>query len=149
MKTYVPKQDQISREWWLVDAAGMTLGRLATEVATTLHGKHKPSFTPFLDTGDHVIVVNAEKVVLTGRKLQNKLYRRYSGYPGGLKEVNAATLQEKHPERLVEFAVKGMLPKGPLGRKMFRKLKVYAGAQHPHRAQSPQPLEIPGASRVH
>ena len=148
MKTYVPKQDQISRQWWLVDAAGMTLGRLATEVATKLHGKHKPSYTPFLDTGDHVIVVNAEKVVLTGRKLQTKMYRKYSGYPGGLKETNAATLQEKHPERLIEFAVKGMLPKGPLGRKMFRKLKVYAGDEHPHRAQSPQPLEIPGALRA-
>jgi large subunit ribosomal protein L13 len=148
MKTYVPKQDQISREWWLVDASGMTLGRLATEVASRLHGKHKPSYTPFLDTGDHVVVVNADKVVLTGRKLENKLYRRYSGYPGGLKEVNAAEMQKRYPTRLVEFAVKGMLPKGPLGRKMLRKLKVYAGGQHPHRAQRPQPLEIPGALRA-
>jgi large subunit ribosomal protein L13 len=149
MKTYVPKLDQITRQWWLVDATGMTLGRLATEVATRLHGKHKPTFTPFLDTGDHVVVVNAEKVVLTGRKLETKKYRRYSGYPGGLKEVTAGKMQQKYPERLIEFAVKGMLPKGPLGRKMFRKLKVYAGGEHPHRAQSPQPLEIPGASRVH
>ena len=149
MKTYVPKLDQISRQWWLVDATGLTLGRLATEVATRLHGKHKPTFTPFLDTGDHVIVVNAEKVVLTGRKLETKMYRRYSGYPGGLKEVTAGKMQQKYPERLIEFAVKGMLPKGPLGRKMFRKLKVYAGGEHPHRAQSPQPLELPGASRVH
>ena len=148
MKTYVPKLDQISRQWWLVDATGLTLGRLATEVATRLHGKHKPTFTPFLDTGDHVIVVNAEKVVLTGRKLETKMYRRYSGYPGGLKEVTAGKMQQKYPERLIEFAVKGMLPKGPLGRKMFRKLKVYAGGEHPHRAQSPQPLEIPGASRA-
>lgn len=149
MKTYVPKLDQISRQWWLVDATGLTLGRLATEVATRLHGKHKPTFTPFLDTGDHVIVVNAEKVVLTGRKLETKMYRRYSGYPGGLKEVTAGKMQQKYPERLIEFAVKGMLPKGPLGRKMFRKLKVYAGGEHPHRAQSPQPLELPDASRVH
>ena len=148
MKTYVPKRDQIQREWWLVDAAGKTLGRLATEVATRLHGKHKPSFTPFLDTGDHVIVVNAERVVLTGRKLQTKMYRRHSGYPGGLKEVNAETVLEKHPTRLVEFAVRGMLPKGPLGRKMLRKLKVYAGQRHPHQAQSPKALEIEGAVRA-
>jgi large subunit ribosomal protein L13 len=148
MKTYVPKQDQIQREWWLVDASGKTLGRLATEVASRLRGKHKPIYTPFLDTGDHVVVVNAEKAVLTGRKLQSKLYRRYSGYPGGLKEVNAATMLEKHPTRLIEFAVKGMLPKGPLGRKMLRKLKVYAGGQHPHEAQAPKALELPGAMRA-
>ena len=148
MKTYVPKRDQIDRQWWLVDADGKTLGRLATEVATRLHGKHKPSYTPFLDTGDHVIVVNAERVVLTGKKLQNKMYRRHSGYPGGLKEVNAETVLDKHPTRLIEFAVRGMLPKGPLGRKMLRKLKVYAGKQHPHRAQSPKALEIAGAVRA-
>ena len=148
MKTYVPKRDEIPRQWWLVDATGLTLGRLATEVASKLHGKHKPSYTPFLDTGDHVVVINADKVVLTGRKLEQKLYRRYSGYPGGLKEITAGKLQEHHPERLIQFAVKGMLPKGPLGRKLFRKLKVYAGDAHPHAAQSPQPLEIPGAVRA-
>ena len=148
MKTYVPKQDQIQRQWWLVDANGKTLGRLATEVATRLRGKHKPSFTPFLDTGDHVIVVNAERVVLTGNKMQTKKYRRHSGYPGGLHEVTAETLMGKYPGRLIEFAVRGMLPKGPLGRKMMRKLKVYAGQQHPHQAQSPKALELPGAVRA-
>lgn len=148
MKTYVPKRDQIERRWWLVDADGKTLGRLATEVASRLHGKHKASYTPFLDTGDHVIVINAERVILTGKKLQKKMYRRYSGYPGGLKELNAETVRDKHPTRLVEFAVRGMLPKGPLGRKMFRKLKVYAGRQHPHQAQSPEALEIPAAVRA-
>ncbi len=126
----------------------MTLGRLATEVATRLRGKHKPAFTPFLDTGDHVIVVNADKVVLTGRKWDQKLYRRHSGYPGGLKETTAGKLMQRHPGRLVEYAVRGMLPKGPLGRQMVRKLKVYAGSSHPHQAQQPQPLEIPGALRA-
>jgi large subunit ribosomal protein L13 len=148
MKTYVPKRDQIRHDWWIVDADGMTLGRMATQVASRLRGKHKADFTPFLDTGDHVIVVNAEKVVLTGNKLQEKLYRRHSGYPGGLTETVAAEMLEKHPERLVEFAVKGMLPKGPLGRKMFRKLKVYAGPGHPHDAQQPKPLPVAGASRA-
>ena len=148
MKTYVPKLAQLSREWWLVDAAGMTLGRLATEVATRLRGKHKPTFTPFLDTGDHVVVVNAEKIVLTGNKLKNKMYRRHSGYPGGLKEINAEKLLRTHPGRMFEFAVKGMLPKGPLGRQMARKLKVYKGPNHPHQAQNPKPLAFPGAARV-
>ena len=148
MKTYVPKQGEIQRGWWLVDAGGKTLGRLATVVASHLRGKHKPMFTPFLDTGDHVIVVNADKVVLTGKKMEQKIYRRHSGYPGGLKEVRAEEMLEKHPERIVEFAVKGMLPKGPLGRQMARKLKVYAGSTHPHEAQSPQPLEIDGATFV-
>jgi large subunit ribosomal protein L13 len=147
MRTYVPKRDEIARDWWVVDAEGKTLGRLATQVALRLRGKHKPSFTPFLDTGDHVIVVNAEKLVLTGNKLKDKYYRKYSGYPGGLKETNAETLLARHPERLIEFAVKGMLPKGPLGRKMYGKLKVYAGANHPHEAQRPQPLELAEATR--
>jgi large subunit ribosomal protein L13 len=147
MKTYVPKRGQLQSAWWLVDAEGMTLGRLATTVASRLRGKHKPDFTPFLDCGDHVIVVNAGKIVLTGRKLDQKQYRRHSGYPGGLNEVSAGELKQKHPERLVEFAVKGMLPKGPLGRKIGRKLKVYAGATHPHKAQAPRPLAIPGAAR--
>ena len=149
MRTYVPKASEIRRDWWLVDAEGMILGRLATEVATRLRGKHKPMFSPFLDTGDHVVVVNAEKIVLTGRKLDQKLYRRHSGYPGGLREVSAGKLLKTHPERLVELAVKRMLPKGPLGRQMARKLKVYVGPSHPHEAQQPQPLGIPGAVRSH
>jgi large subunit ribosomal protein L13 len=149
MRTYVPKASEIRRDWWLVDAEGMILGRLATEVATRLRGKHKPMFSPFLDTGDHVVVVNAEKIVLTGRKLDQKLYRRHSGYPGGLKEIAAGKLLKTHPERLVELAVKRMLPKGPLGRQMARKLKVYVGPSHPHEAQKPQPLGIPGALRTH
>ncbi len=147
MKTYVPKLAEISRDWWLVDAQGLTLGRLATEVARRLRGKHKPSFTPFLDTGDHIIVVNAEKVVLTGRKLETKMYRRHSGYPGGLHEISAGKLLDKQPVRLVESAVRGMLPKGSLGRQMARKLKVYVGSTHPHEAQQPQALELPGAVR--
>jgi large subunit ribosomal protein L13 len=148
MKTYVPRKGDIERDWWVVDAAGMTVGRLATEVASRLRGKHKPTFTPFLDTGDHVIVVNAEKVVLSGGKNSAKLYRRYSGYPGGLTEIPAAEMLAKHPTRVVEFAVKGMLPKGPLGRQMYRKLKVYAGENHPHAAQQPKVLAIEGAVRA-
>lgn len=147
MKTYVPKLAEISRDWWLVDAQGLTLGRLATEVARRLRGKHKPTFTPFLDMGDHIVVVNAEKVVLTGRKLEFKMYRRHSGYPGGLHEISAGKLLDKQPVRLVESAVRGMLPKGSLGRQMARKLKVYAGSKHPHEAQQPQALELPGAVR--
>ena len=148
MKTYVPKLSEIQRSWWLVDAAGIVVGRLASEVATRLRGKHKPSFTPFLDTGDHVIVVNASKLVFTGTKLKNKMYRRYSGYPGGLKEVSAGKMMKQYPERVVELAVKGMLPKGPLGRKMAKKLKVYAGPQHPHAAQSPRSLAIAGGAKT-
>ena len=147
MKTYVPKQQEIDRQWWIVDADGLTLGRVASEVAARLRGKHKPSFTPYLDTGDHVIVVNAEKVQLTGRKLDAKLYRRHSGYPGGLREITASKLMDKHPERLLESAIRGMLPKGSLGRQMARKLKVYAGATHPHEAQRPQALDLPQAAR--
>lgn len=148
MFTYVPKSGDLQRSWWLVDAEGLTLGRLATEVASRLRGKHRPQFTPFLDTGDHVVVVNADKVVLTGRKLANKLYRRHSGYPGGLKEITAAEQLRTHPERVIEIAVKGMLPKGPLGRRMGRKLKVYAGPSHPHVAQQPQPLRLDDAARL-
>lgn len=147
MKTYVPKQAEIHRDWWIVDADGLTLGRLATEVALRLRGKHKPTFTPFLDTGDHVIVINAEKIQLTGRKLEFKKYRRHSGYPGGLHEVTAGELLERRPARVVEVAIRGMLPKGPLGRQMARKLKVYAGGSHPHDAQRPRALELPGAVR--
>jgi len=147
MKTYVPRRGEIDRSWWLVDADGLTLGRLSTVVADRLAGKHKAGYTPFLDTGDHVIVVNAGKVRLTGNKLSDKLYRHYSGYPGGLREVAAGKLLGKHPERLVEYAVKGMLPKSRLGRQMARKLKVYAGPDHPHTAQRPQSLPIPDAAR--
>ena len=146
MKTHVPKKTEIERAWWVVDAAGLRLGRLSTAIAERLTGKHKPTYTPFLDTGDHVIVVNAEKVHLTGRKLQQKIYRRHTGYPGGLREISAESLLATHPERLVEYAVWGMLPKGPLGRQMYRKLKVYRGAQHPHAAQKPQSLSIPEAA---
>jgi large subunit ribosomal protein L13 len=148
MKTYVPRKGEIRRDWWVVDAEGLALGRLATAVASRLRGKHKAIFTPFLDTGDHIIVVNAEKVVLTGRKLSDKLYRRHSGYPGGLKEITAREMLEKHPHRLVELAVKGMLPKGPLGRQMARKLKVYVGPSHPHESQKPQAMEVSGTARA-
>ena len=148
MNSYVPKQGEIQHDWWLVNASGMTLGRLATTVASHLRGKHKPTFTPFLDTGDHVIVVNAEKIVLTGRKVADKMYRRHSGYPGGLKEVTAASMLQRHPERVIESAVRGMLPKNRLGRKLAKKLKVYAGSEHPHKAQQPRPLQIPGAMRA-
>jgi large subunit ribosomal protein L13 len=147
MKTYVPKRAEIKRDWWVVDADGVALGRLASQVASRLRGKHKPGFTPFLDTGDHVIVINAAKLVLTGAKLQSKLYRRHSGYPGGLKEIPAEEMVRKRPERMIELAVKGMLPKGPLGRKMAKKLKVYSGAQHPHEAQRPQPFVVAGAAK--
>lgn len=147
MKTYVPKQGDIQRAWWVVDASGMTLGRLSTVVASRLAGKHKPVYTTYEDTGDHVVVINAERVKLTGRKTNDKMYRRYSLYPGGLKEIAAGKLLQSHPERLVETAVKGMLPKNSLGRAMARKLKVYVGAKHPHDAQQPKPLAIPGAVR--
>lgn len=147
MRTYVPKQGDIRRHWWLVDASGMTLGRLSTVVASHLLGKHKASWTPFLDTGDHVVVVNASRVRLTGRKLQDKMYRHHTNFPGGLKEVPADKLLARHPERLIETAVRGMLPKGPLGRQVVRKLKVYAGPQHPHEAQQPETLSIADAKR--
>jgi large subunit ribosomal protein L13 len=142
MRTYVPTPSEIDRQWWVVNAEGMPLGRLATEVATRLRGKHKPSFTPFMDTGDHVIVVNAEKVRLTGRKLDSKMYYTHSGYPGGIKGVVARRMLSEKPERAVELAVKRMLPKNKLGRKMISKLRVYRGAEHKHQAQKPQPLEL-------
>lgn len=148
MKTYVPKEGDVQRGWWLVDANGMTLGRLSTVVADRLSGKHKATWTPHTDMGDHVVVVNAEKVRLTGAKWSDKIYRHHSGYPGGLKEIAAGKLVQRHPERLIEFAVKGMLPKSKLGRAMGRKLKVYAGPSHPHEAQQPRALAIPGAKRA-
>ena len=146
--TQSAKRADVERSWFVVDATDVVLGRLATRVATILRGKHKPIFTPHVDTGDHVIVVNASKLVLTGAKLKQKMYRRHSGYPGGLKEITAGTMMGKYPERVVEFAVKGMLPKGPLGRRMAKKLKVYAGPQHPHEAQSPRPLAIAGRAKA-
>ena len=147
MKTYVPKAGEITRDWWVVDAEGLTLGRLSTVVADRLSGKHKPSWTSFADTGDHVVVVNADKIRLSGTKWKDKLYRHHTGYPGGLKEIAAEKLHVKHPTRIVEIAVKGMLPKTKLGRAMARKLKVYSGPAHPHDAQRPQALPIPAAKR--
>ncbi len=137
MKTFVATPSNIERQWLVIDASGKTLGRLATEVARLLRGKHKPTYTPFADTGDYVIVVNASKMVLTGKKLDQKLYRHHSGYPGGMREVDYRTMMEKKPEMVLELAVKGMLPKNSLGRQMFRKLHVYAGAEHEQQAQKP------------
>ena len=146
-KTSVPSIDSIDRQWYLVDAENQTLGRLATEVASVLRGKNKASYTPHLDTGDFVVVVNADKVRVSGSKPQQKLYRRHSGRPGGMKVETFAHLQERLPERIVEKAIKGMLPHNALGRQMFRKLKVYKGVDHPHAAQQPQPLQLdPAAS---
>lgn len=142
MSTSMPKESDIQRKWFVVDAEGQVLGRLATRVATILRGKHKPSFSPHLDVGDHVVVINAEKVQFTGRKLKDKLYQWHTGYIGGLKEVNAETMLRTHPDRVVEWAVEGMLPKNRLGRAMAKKLKVYRGAEHPHGAQQPQALEV-------
>lgn len=141
-KTYVPTQDSLERQWYVIDATDQRLGRLASEIAKVLRGKNKPSFTPNLDAGDFVIVVNAEKVVVTGRKSTQKLYRRHSGRPGGMKVETFGQLQSRIPERIVEKSVRGMLPKNALGRKLFTKLKVYAGPEHPHAAQKPQLLTI-------
>jgi large subunit ribosomal protein L13 len=142
MKTYTPKASEIQREWHVVDAEGVVLGRLATEVARVLRGKHKPTFTPHLDCGDHVIIVNADKVVLTSGKADSKRLYRHSGYPGGIKSESYAELLARKPADAVRRTVKGMLPKGPLGRRQITKLKVYAGPDHPHAAQAPTPLEI-------
>lgn len=142
MKTFSAKPETVTRGWYVVDADGKTLGRLATELARRLRGKHKPQFTPHVDTGDYLVVINAEKVRVTGRKLENKIYHRHTGYIGNLKQTSLGKLLDEHPERAIEMAVKGMLPKNPLGRAMFKKLKVYAGAEHKHQAQQPQKLEI-------
>jgi large subunit ribosomal protein L13 len=142
MKTYSAKAEDIARGWYLVNAEGKVLGRLATQIAARLRGKHKPEFTPHVDTGDFIVVVNAEKIRVTGRKAQRKTYYRHTTFPGGIRQTNFADLQAKHPTRALEIAVKGMLPKGPLGYAMFRKLKVYAGESHPHTAQQPKTLEI-------
>lgn len=142
MRTYFPKKGDIDPQWFIIDAEGLVLGRLSTAVANIISGKNKPTYTPFLDTGDHVIVLNAEKVVLTGRKETDKMYRHHSGYPGGLKESAARFVRVEKPEAMIEQAVAGMLPKSRLGRKMLKKLKVYRGTQHPHQAQKPESLKI-------
>lgn len=142
MSTYFPKGQEIQRKWYLVDATGLPVGRLSTAVAEVLMGKTKPTWTPFLDTGDHVVVINAEKAVLTGKKGTQKMYRRVTTQPGSMKEIRAEVMRQTFPARIVEEAVKCMLPKGPLGRAMYRKLKVYAGAEHQQTAQQPEPLSI-------
>jgi large subunit ribosomal protein L13 len=144
MKTAIPSLDTLVREWHLIDAEGEVLGRLASKAALALMGKHKPTYTPFLDTGDHVVVVNAAKVRLTGRKEEQKLYRRHSGYPGGLTETKARTVRETRPVRMIEEAIQGMLPKTKLGKQMYRKLQVYAGPKHPHEAQKPVQIAVAG-----
>lgn len=148
MSTPFVKRADIERQWYVVDAEDQVLGRLASRIARILTGKEKPFYAPFLDTGDHVIVINAEKVRLTGAKESNKHYYRHSGYPGGIRERRAEEVRAKHPQRLVEAAVRGMLPKNKLGRAQYRKLKVYTGPDHPHQAQQPQPLEVGTASRA-
>lgn len=142
MKTYTAKPLEVERKWYVVDAEGQTLGRLASQVAAILKGKHKPIYTPHVDTGDHVIVINAEKINLTGKKLHSKRYYRHSGYPGGLKSITAGDLLNRYPERVIRAAVWGMIPHNRLGRKMIKKLKVYAGPEHPHQAQKPEKLEL-------
>ena len=142
MKTISANSETVKRDWYLVDASGKTLGRLAAEIAHRLRGKHKPEYTPHVDTGDYIVVVNVEKIHVTGNKAKDKMYHHFSGYIGGLKSISFEKLIQKAPERTLETAVKGMLPKGPLGRAMFKKLKVYAGDSHPHTAQQPQELKI-------
>ncbi len=142
MKTFSAKPESVKRDWFVVDAEGKTLGRLATEVARRLKGKHKAEYTPHVDTGDYIIIINAEKVTVTGKKAEDKIYYRHTGYPGGIKEINFNDLQARKPEMIIEKAVKGMLPRNPLGRAMFRKLKVYAGSEHGHAAQQPIALEL-------
>jgi len=142
MKTFSAKNEEVERSWYLVDATGQTLGRLATEIASRLRGKHKPIYTPHVDTGDYIVVINAEKIRVTGNKLKDKMYHRYTGYIGNLKSIPLEKLLKEKPERAIQFAVKGMLPRNSLGRKMFSKLKVFAGSEHEHKAQQPIPLEI-------
>lgn len=142
MKTFSAKPAEVKRDWYVIDAKGKTLGRMATEIARRLRGKHKPEYTPHVDTGDYIVVVNAEKVHVTGKKTTDKIYYRHSGFPGGIKSLTFEKLIEKAPERVIQLAVKGMLPKNPLGRAMLRKLKVYAGPDHAHAAQQPQTLDL-------
>jgi large subunit ribosomal protein L13 len=142
MKTFSAKPHEVKRDWFVIDASNKVLGRLATEVARRLRGKHKAEYTPHVDTGDYIVITNAEKVIVTGRKYKEKMYYHHSGFPGGIKSISFDKLQKKDPTRIIERAIKGMLPKNPLGREMYRKLKVYAGSEHPHTAQQPQVLEI-------
>ena len=142
MKTFVAKPHEVKRDWYVVDAKGKVLGRVASEVARRLRGKHKPEYTPHVDTGDYIVIINAADVVVTGAKFEDKTYYRHTGYPGGIRETSFRKMQERYPGRALEKAVKGMLPKGPLGYAMFKKLKVYAGPEHPHTAQQPQQLDI-------
>ncbi|MDE2235507.1 MAG: 50S ribosomal protein L13 [Gammaproteobacteria bacterium] len=142
MKTFSAKAETVKRDWYLVDASGKTLGRLASELARRLRGKHKPEYTPHLDTGDYLVVINAEKIHVTGHKLEDKLYQHHTGYIGNLKQTTLGKLLQEHPERAIEIAVRGMLPRNPLGRSMLKKLKIYAGAEHKHAAQQPQKLDI-------
>ena len=142
MKSFIAKPAEVERKWYVVDADGKTLGRLASEVASVLRGKNKPTYTPHVDCGDYVMVINAEKVAVTGKKRSEKIYKKHTGYPGGLREITFDKLQQKKPEEIIRHAVKGMLPDGALGRQMFKKLKVYAGSEHPHTAQKPETLEI-------
>ena len=142
MKTFSAKTAEVRRDWYVIDATGKTLGRLSTEIAHRLRGKHKPEYTPHIDTGDYIVVVNAEKVRVTGNKLKDKIYYRHSGYIGNLKSISLEKLLKEAPERVIEGAVKGMLPRGPLGRQMYAKLKVFAGPEHPHAAQQPIPLQV-------
>ncbi len=142
MKTFSAKPENVKRDWYVVDASGKTLGRLASEIARRLRGKHKPEYTPHVDTGDYIVVINAARVRVTGRKAKDKIYYRHTGYIGNLKSISFEKLLAKKPERVIELAVKGMLPKNPLGRAMFRKLRVYPGAEHAHQAQQPKPLDI-------
>ncbi len=144
MKTFSAKSHEVKRDWFILDASGQVLGRVAAEIARRLRGKHKPEFTPHVDTGDYIVVVNAEKLRVTGNKAKDKLYHRHTTYPGGIRTTNFEKMQAKHPERVLQLAVKGMLPKGPLGYAMIKKMKVYAGAEHPHSAQQPKTLEIQG-----
>ncbi len=142
MKTFSAKPAEVRRDWYVVDATGKTLGRLSTEIARRLRGKHKPEYTPHVDTGDYIVVVNAEKVRVTGNKLKDKMYHRHTGYIGNLKSASLEKMLDERPERVIEYAVKGMLPRGPLGRKMLSKLRVFAGPEHTHAAQQPIPLEV-------
>lgn len=142
MKTFSAKPHEVKRDWYVIDASDKVLGRLATEIARRLRGKHKAEYTPHVDTGDYIIVTNAEKVSVTGKKFNDKMYHSHSGYPGGIKSISFEKLQDKNPVKIIEHAVKGMLPKNPLGRDMYRKLKVYVGTSHPHEAQQPKTLEI-------
>ena len=142
MSSFIAKPHEVERKWYVIDADGRTLGRLATEAASILRGKRKPIYTPHIDTGDYVIVINAEKVEVTGKKRKEKIYKRHSGYPGGLKEITFENMQEKHPDEIIRHAIKGMMPKGRLGRQMFKKLKVFAGPEHSHTAQKPEVWEF-------